>query len=254
MLVTIMADSTSFTRLRFLLATAAIALALQSAVAGVLVTVSPDSSPAALGSVTFDQNVLLEVNIQVGAVVLLGLLAASFGLLAWSRPWSNYVRRLAENNHGARWIVFSLTSSITVFLVAQLNGITDIGTLVLIYAATSTMTLFSLVQERMPVGPENKGSHRMLPLMFGAAIGIVPWGIIAFWEIAASIAGNGPPAGVRILTLLMLAAAISFALANWSEQRRAAQGVIDVRGEQAFIVLSAVGASVFAWAVLLTLS
>jgi hypothetical protein len=254
MIMTIMADSTSFARLRFLLVFAGIALTLQVVALVILLALFPGTKPGALAPVTFDHNVLLAVNIRVGAVVVLTLLTSSFLLLSSQRILQVYSRALRENQHTARWIVFSLTSSITVFLVAQLNGITDIGTLVLIYAATSTMTLFSILQERMPSGPHEKGNPRMLPLSFGAAIGIVPWGIIAFTEIAASVAGEGPALSVRLVTLVMLAAAIAFALANWSEQRRVAQGVVDLRGERTFIVLSAVAASIFAWAVLVTLS
>ena len=79
----------------------------------------------------------------------------------------------------------------------------------------------------------------------------MPWGIIAFQEIAAGIAGDGPSLPVRILTLAMLAFAFAFAATNWHEQRRAQSGQSDVRGERTFIALSAVAASVFAWAVLL---
>jgi hypothetical protein len=244
-----MADSTSLNRLRVLLGWAGGALAAQALallwLQGLLGQ-APFASSVLLGLVTFEQHVLLLVYIRAAAVVLLVLVAASFLLLASRGVFEKYGRKLARNRHGARWIIFSLTSSITVFLVAQLNGVTEIGSLVLIYAATSTMTLFSVLQEAIP----SSTFTRMLPLCFGAAIGIVPWGIIAFYEIAGTIAGDGPDLPVRILTIVMLIFAVAFVATNWAEQRRAARGIIDARGEHAFIVLSAIAASVFAWAVM----
>jgi len=255
--VTTMADSTFRPRLRLLLVIAGGALALQAAVLGVLVTLAPEATATARGPVTFDGHVLSQVNILVGALVLLCLAAVSFLLLASPAIFPRYAEKLTRNRHDARWVVFSLTSSITVFLVAQLNGICDIGTLVLIYAATSAMTLFNVVAERMPAGAIDSRDSRVLALSFGAAVGIVPWGIIAFTEIAASIVGEGPSAPVRVITLLMLAAAFVFAVTNWSDIRRPSDAklrlgdvtVPDLRGERAFIVLSAVAASAFAWGI-----
>jgi hypothetical protein len=263
-----MADSTFRPRLRLLLVIAGSALTLQAIMLITLIALAPEATTAVRGPVTFDGHERLQVNILVGALVLLCLPAGTFLLLASPAIFSRYAEKLAQNQHDARWIIFSLTSSITVFLVAQLNGISDIGTLVLIYAATSTLTLFSVLAERMPPGPRETRHPRMLALSFGAAIGIVPWGIIAFTEIAASIVGEGPSAPVRVVTLLMLAAAFVFAVTNWREQSRAGAiaGVldlgldlgldvdVDLGGERTFIILSAVAASVFAWAVLATLS
>jgi hypothetical protein len=241
-----MATSSSFSPIRRVLVIAGIALAAQAIAFFFLLAQAPAAQPSAELPVTFEQYVLGQVDVRLGALTPLILLAASFLLLASRAVFPAYARRLEANHHGARWLIFSLTSSITVFLVAQLNDITAIGSLVLIYASTSTMTLFSVLQERVTVtsGP------RMLPLAFGAAIGIVPWGIIAFQTITAGIVGTGPDLAVRLVTVVMLAAACVTAYAHWTEQRRAAGGVIDSRGERAIVVTLTVGTSVFAWAVL----
>jgi hypothetical protein len=274
-MVTTMTDSIAFPRLRRLLVAAGVVLAAQAVAGTLLLSRIGPGNEASLGMVTFERSVLLQVYLRVGVVVLLAVLGASFLLLASRRIFFSYSHALTHNRHGARWIIFSLTSSITVFLVAQLNGITAIGTLVLIYAATSTMTLFSVLQERMPVAagapaPAPASAWpSMLPLSFGAAIGIVPWGIIAFQQIVGGIIGAGPSVAVRVITLLMLAAAFAFAVTQWREQRLASTGTVGtlgeagirshtgslseagIRGERTFIILCTVAVSVFAWAVLL---
>ena len=155
--------------------------------------------------------------------------------------------RLRSNDHSPRWTEFVFTSSIAVFLVAQLNGVTDIGALVTIYAITSGMTLFSLLQERTTV----RCGHPLLPLAFGAAVGIVPWGVIAFHQVGAGVVGDGPSIIVRVITLTMLAAAFAFAITQWREQRAALLGAQRVAGERMHVILSAASSSLFAWLVVL---
>lgn len=160
---------------------------------------------------------------------------------------------LEANHHDARWLEFAFTSSIRLLLIAQLNGVAELGALVPIYAITSGMVLCSVLQERTRV----TAGHPMLPLCVGAAIGIVPWGVVAFDQVGASVAGDGPAPIVRILTLVLLAAAFAFFITQWREQRRvtAADGADRlaalIAGEQRYVVLSAVTATLFALLVVL---
>lgn len=192
--------------------------------------------------------VLTQVDIGVAIVVLCVLVA---------------IARLLGASRTARAVEFSATSSITVFLVAQLNGITGVGTLVLVYAATSAMTLFNVLSDHGAVSDAGLGSPRRgLPRSFGAAIGIVPWGVIAFHQIGAGVIGIQAPFIVRVITLVMLAAAILFGFTQWRESGRQESGPAasgweklggTQRGEFAHVLLSTVATSVFAWLVVLGL-
>jgi hypothetical protein len=178
--------------------------------------------------VSFGPIELVQVDAVAGVIVLLVLAGLA---------------RLVGSGQGARWIEFSLTSSITVFLVAQLNGVSDIGALVLIYAATTGMVLFAVLQDRVLV---SRG-HPLLPLCFAAALGIVPWGVIAFYQIGASLTGPGPAVMVRLITLVMLVSAAAFFVSQWREARR------QRGGERMHVLLSFASASAFAWLVVLGL-
>lgn len=181
------------------------------------------------------------------ALVVLCLIAASFRALTTAGPLApGYFGALRRNRHLARWIEFSLTSSITVFLIAALNGISDIGALVAIYALTSGMTLLSVLQER-----GIRFGHPRLALQFGAAIGIVPWGIIAFHELVAGLLGGGPTVLLRIITLAALIFGFVFAITYWREQMAVAAGADPLDGERMFHVLSLASVSVFVWLALL---
>lgn len=107
-----------------------------------------------------------------------------------------------------RMVEFSQVSGIAVFLVAQLTGISDVTALVPLYAIAAGAPLFLVLHAR---------DGDAWAFAFGASLGIVPWGVIAFVQIGSGLVGEGPSAIVRIVTLGMLALAI----ASWAVIRLA---------------------------------
>lgn len=107
-----------------------------------------------------------------------------------------------------RLVEFSQVSGITVFLIAQLNGITEVTALVPLYAIAAGATLFLVLHDR----DGDRWSYS-----FGAAVGIVPWGVIAFAQIGSGVVGDAPAPIVRIITLGMLA----LLTASWTVTRLA---------------------------------
>lgn len=200
-----------------------------------------------------DRVQLAQVDAAAAAILLLALTGLARLLLLAGPLRRRRDAALELNHHGARWLEFAFTSSIRIFLIAQLNGVTELGALVPIYAITSGLVLCSVLQERVTV----TAGHPLLPLCFGAALGIVPWGVIAFHQLGAGVVGDGPTPIVRVTTLVLLAAAFVFFITQWREQRRiaAADGADRVRvliaGEQRHVVLSAVAATLFALLVVL---
>jgi len=228
---------------------AGVLLLVQSILLGVVLSATPERTllPITLGLAgAVEPLVLFRVDVGVGALVLCLWVGISRLVVVVPSVFPRYSVGVSRSRHPARWIEFSTTSSITVFLVAQLNGISDIGSLVLAYAITSGMTLLFVVQERSPAV-----ATRMLPLWFAAAIGIVPWGVIAFHQVAGLVIGQPPSALARVITLTMLAFAFAFFLSHWREHRRKHPGESTARGERTHILLSLASISVFAWLVVL---
>lgn len=195
-----------------------------------------------------DRLQLGQVDAAAAAILLLGLTGLARLVLLAGPLRRRRDAALALNRHGARWLEFAFTSAIRVFLVAQLNGVAELGALVPIYAITSGLALCSVLQERVTV----TAGHPMLPLCVGAAMGIVPWGVIAFHQSGAGVVGDGPAPIVRLITLTMLAAAFVFFIAQWREQRRIAAADdagrlrVLIAGERQYVVSSAVAATLFA--------
>ena len=232
--------------LRRLSGLAGMLLLVQAVVLGIILAVTPARVvlPITLGLPGGRERIVLfAVDIGAAVIVLALLVAVSRLVTVMPTIFPRYSSGVSSNRHTARWIEFVFSSSIIVFLVAQVNGISDIGTLVLSYAITSGMTLFSVLQERSV----RSASGRMIPLWFAAAIGIVPWGVIAFHQVSALVVGQPPSALARVITLTMLAFAFAFFLSHWRDQRRKDSGQSAVAGEHTHILLSLASTSVFAW-------
>ncbi|KQS14631.1 hypothetical protein ASG04_01945 [Curtobacterium sp. Leaf183] len=168
--------------------------------------------------------VLSRVDLDVAMVVVLALVAVARALPA---------RRA--------WVLDPLlTTPITLFVIAQLNGVRDVGALVGIYALASAGVLFAVVQDRSaPQTTPSAGSR--VPLGLGSAVGIVPWGIVAFHQVGAGVVGHPLPGIAVVVTLTALVAAIAEFVATWRGRHGAAS------------VLRTVGMSVVAWLVVLGL-
>ena len=238
-------------RLRLTAAIGAAVLLAEAVVLGTLLAVSqhvPSALPAVV-SLRGADGATLRVPLAAvspGPAAVVVLVLAAVARLA-ALPGAAAHRRcdgVARNRHPLRWWEWSFTLPITVFLVAQLNGIAEVPALVLVYAVTAGAVLIAALQEAMPAG-------RPLALMLAAALGIVPWGVIAFVQVGAGLAGHPPSGAVRVLTLLMLAAAAGFLALVWREQSRVRRDVVDGRMERAISVLGVVTPSVLAWIVVL---
>ena len=198
-----------FTRLRAVNFVAALLLLAQAALVSVaalaqktpvLLPVTAGFSGGPVGSEAQSQVVELGA-VNLGPAVFVLLAFPGLLRLAVLTPTfaGSYRRGLVAARNPLRWVEYSQISAITVFLVAQLNGVTEVGTLVALYAITAGATLFLALQEREPAG----GSLR--PFVFGAMVGIVPWGIIAFYQIGSGVRGDVPELFVRSVTLSLLA-------------------------------------------------
>ena len=180
-----------------------------------------------------DLGVAVLVLLAAGAIVRLALLVPALG--------TRRSDQAALGRNAVRWGEWSQVSAITVFLVAQLNGITEVTSLVPIYAITATAALLLALQERSGGG---EGDRRMGGI--AAFIGVVPWGVIAFAQVGATMTSGEPTLPVRILTLAMLAIAIAVWVFVWRAGHRSTEASA-VGDEVTYLGLALLGTGTFAW-------
>lgn len=164
-----------------------------------LITLSVlNASPLLPVALTFrlgGPGIFASVDLAAAAAIVMAVAAAArlvVGLTA-GRPG-------APSIIGVRMIELSQTAAITVFLVAQLNGVIEAGTLILVYAMAAGAVGILWMHSRAP--RESRPSP--WPYSLGAALAVVPWGIVALYQVTALVTAVPAAPIVRVLTIVLL--------------------------------------------------
>jgi hypothetical protein len=187
---------------------------------------------------------LFEIRIGWGVAAFLLLSSAAHLLLAAPRVEAWYRQNLAQGRNYARWLEYSVSSSLMVILIAMLTGITDVAALGAIAGVNASMILFGWLQETY----EDAGSGGWLPFWFGCIAGAVPWVVIGVYLWGPSVAAS-PPGFVYAIYFSLFAFFNVFAL-NMALQYRAKGRWSDyIFGERVYMLLSLTAKSALAWQV-----
>lgn len=156
-----------------------------------------------------------------------------------------YNRDLEKGINRFRWYEYALSSSLMIFLLAQLFGVYDIGALMTIFLLNASMNFFGLLMEEL--NQYTKKTH-WSPFVFGTIAGIGPWVVIIMHTF-----GNADPSKVPWFAYAIFGSYLLFfnlfpinmilqykKVGRWSDY---------IYGERAYIVLSLVAKSVLAWLV-----
>ena len=197
----------------------------------------PPGTPPEEQVVLFD----LPTGAAVAAFLLLSALAHAVVTTAW---WGGYRADLARRCNRARWVEYSLSSSLMIVLIAQLVGISDVAALVALFGVNASMILFGWLQEHY----ENPGGRGWLPFVFGCVAGIVPWLAIAVYLVSPqSTSGNEAPGFVYGIFVSLFVFFNVFALNQWLQYRAVGRWRDYLFGERIYILLSLVAKSALAW-------
>jgi hypothetical protein len=186
------------------------------------------------------------VDAGMAAVVVLAI--AALARLVAATPMAHTLR--AETSvpgrnllrNPLRWIEYAATSAIMIFVIAQLNGIAEVSTLVLIYTLQSASVILLWLQERL-----GATSRSLQPFVFASVVGIVPWGIMALHVLApGATSGYDQPLWVRVFTVSMLLLFSAVVANQWGGVRSSAARAGRLRVERGYVVLGIVMPVAFA--------
>jgi len=197
------------------------------------------------GTPPLDPAVLFEI--PTGAAVA-GFLAVSAlaHLLICTAWWRRYVADLALRRNPARWVEYSVSSSLMIVLIAQLVGISDVAALLALFGVNTAMILFGWLQERY----ERPGGGGWLPFVFGCVAGVVPWLAITVYLLSPGSASSASPPGfVYGIFVSLFVFFNAFALNQWLQYRARGRWRDYLFGEKAYLVLSLTAKSALAWQV-----
>ncbi len=185
----------------------------------------------------------LSTGMAVAAFLALSAVAHLVVSTVWFR---GYVGDLSRGINRARWVEYSLSSSLMMVVIAQLVGIADVTALLAIAGVNASMILFGWLQEKY----EHPGGGRWLPFVFGCIAGVVPWVAVVLYVVAPGSTSDAKPPGFvyGIIVSLFLFFNI-FALNQWLQYRGRGRWSSYLFGERVYIVLSLVAKSLLAWQV-----
>ena len=189
---------------------------------------------------------LFEINIGAGVIGFLLLSAFFHFLISSPMFFERYKGGLKQNRNYFRWVEYSLSSSVMIWLIAQLTGVSGFAALTAIFAVNASMIFFGALQEKY----EEPGNGQGLPFIMGSITGIVPWLILIVYTIqpGSENAAEIPGFVYGIIVALFLFFN-TFAFNQAFQYKQIGPWKNYLYGEATYITLSLVAKSVLAWQV-----
>jgi hypothetical protein len=178
----------------------------------------------------------------VAAFLLLS--AAAHWIIAAPGVFGWYRDNLQRNRNYARWIEYSLSSSLMIVLIAMITGISDVAALIALFGVNAAMILFGWLMERY----EEPGRPNWISFIFGCIAGAVPWVAIGIYLWSPGSSAE-PPAFVYIIFVSLFVFFNSFALNMVLQYRQIGRWRSYLFGESVYVLLSLVAKSLLAWQV-----
>ncbi|MFO7548545.1 MAG: heliorhodopsin HeR [Acidimicrobiia bacterium] len=187
---------------------------------------------------------LFEISIASGVALFLFLSAIAHWWIASPIGFPRYRANLARNRNDARWIEYSLSSSVMIVLIAMLTGVSDVAALGALFGVNAAMILFGLLVEKY----EQPGTSDWLAYAFGCLAGIVPWILIGVYLVSPTTEASPPGFVIGIFVSLFLFFN-SFAINMLLQYRQVGRWRDYLYGETWYVILSLVAKSALAWQV-----
>ena len=187
-------------------------------------------------------------NLKIGYMVAAFLALSAFFHFFISSPamFGKYTVGLKNHINVFRWVEYSLSSTIMIIVILQLNGTADYIALMGIAGVNVSMILFGWLQEKYTT----PGDGDLLPFWFGCIAGIVPW----LATLANILSPKGPaesttPGFVYGIVISLFILFNCFAIVQYKQYKAKGKWANYVYGERRYIVLSVVAKSLLAWQV-----
>lgn len=189
----------------------------------------------------FEEVSLFNLPIALG-VALFSLLSAFAHFWIVGPGFKKYSNDLSNMRNIARWIEYSISSTLMIILISMINAVWDVVALMAIAGANIAMILFGWLQEKY----EEPGKGSLLPFWFGCIAGIVPW-IAMFWLLFSPGSSVEAPGFVYGVVFSLFLFFNSFAIVQWLQYKKIGKFADYLVGERAYITLSFIAKSALAW-------
>lgn len=185
------------------------------------------------------------INVKIGPMIAAFLFISAIAHLVISLPVINiwYNKNLAKGANYARWIEYSLSSSIMIVVIAMLVGMYDFASIILLFFLNAMMILFGWMMER-----HNQATKKTdwTSFYFGCIAGLVCWVTIAIYLFGAP---DKAPTFVYWIYFSIFVFFNVFDINMILQYKKIGKWKDYLYGERAYIILSLVAKSLLAWQV-----
>jgi hypothetical protein len=187
----------------------------------------------------------LRIGLMVAAFLFMSALAHFLLTLPGIYEW--YVKNLKKGANYARWIEYSFSASLMIWVIAMLSGVFDLSTLILIFFMNMMMILFGWMME---LHNQTTMKTNWTAFYFGCLAGIIPWVIISLYFFSAvSDPGADVPTFVYFILPILFVFFNIFALNMVLQYKKVGKWQDYLFGEKVYILLSLLAKSALAWQV-----
>ena len=189
---------------------------------------------------------LYDVRLGWGVATFLAMSALAHWVVASPGVFGWYAANLRRGRSPARWLEYSVSASVMIVLIAQLNGISDAAALLALFGVNASMILFGWLQEHY----EDPGSGGWLPFVFGCIAGAVPWlAVVLYVTSPGSSSAASPPGFVYGIVVSLFVLFNIFAVNQLLQYKQVGRWRDYLFGEYVYVALSLVAKSALAWQV-----
>lgn len=186
-------------------------------------------------------------DIRLGYLISSFLFLSALAHLLISLPGINnwYNKNIAKGINPARWIEYSLSSSVMIIVISLLVGISDIAALIGFFFLNASMIMFGWMME---LHNQSTTKTNWTSFIFGCIAGIGPWIGIAIYLANPGSADRAPNFVYWIFFSIFVVFNI-FAINQVLQYKKIGKWSDYLYGERAYIILSFVAKSLLAWQV-----
>mmetsp|Transcript_6149 Transcript_6149/g.10138 ORF Transcript_6149/g.10138 Transcript_6149/m.10138 type:complete len:290 (-) Transcript_6149:87-956(-) len=191
-------------------------------------------------------------NLQLGPLVFIFFLLSAFFHFLVLVPYFNemYWEQINRGKNYFRWIEYSISSSVMIWLISMLFGVVDITLLISIAFANATMNILGLMQEKYNNVRDANWTVDWLPFWLGCFIGIVPWIVVySYLGSAASDTQDQIPGFVYGILVGYFIFFNTFPINMVLQYKRVGPWRDYIFGEMGYIVLSLASKTLLGWLV-----
>ncbi len=187
---------------------------------------------------------ITELKFGIFVAIFLFLSAVAHLLLTLPNIYKWYEKNIKKGLNPARWIEYSVSSSLMIVLISMLVGVYDLSALILIFSINAMMIFSGWIME---VHNQTTKKTNWISYIFGCFAGIIPWVVVALYLFGSGEGEYRAPDFVYWIFFSIFLFFNSFSLNMFLQYKKIGKWKDYTYGEKMYILLSLLAKSALAW-------